>query len=267
AGWRAGGGPDTLAGEVAVVRAAGEGEGGLVAQDPRMGPIEPLHALGVGVWLRATEAGASLEGAIREARVPSRFLLAGVVGLTVLLFLLLMRVGPGTGAAAGPGPAPPHGWRLRGAALAGALVALDPVLVRSGRTATGTVLAVGLALGALLLAWELPARPALRWLPLVAAGAGLALLVSPLALGVLAVPVVAELLQGRHREAWRAMAALGLGIGLWLVLPVWVAGQDLTAGQAGWLLGRPPGEGPSARRWPPPRSAGCWSPPAWQPPS
>jgi hypothetical protein len=117
------------------------------------------------------------------------------------------------------------------------------VLVRSGRSATGTVLAVGLALGALLLAWELPARPALRWLPLVAAGAGLALLASPLALGMLAVPVVAELLQGRHREAWRAMAALGLGIGLWLTLPVWVAGQNLAAGQAGWLLGRPPGRG------------------------
>jgi hypothetical protein len=243
AGWRAGEGPDTLAGEVAVVRAAGGSEGGLVAQDPRVGPIEPLHALGVGAWLQATEAGGSLEGAIREARVPSRFLLAGVVGLTVLLFLLLMRVGPGTGAAAGPGPAPPQGWRLGGAALAGALVALDPVLVRSGRSATGTVLAVGLTLGALLLAWRLPGRPALRWLPLVAAGAGLALLVSPLALGVLAVPVVAELLQGRHREAWRAMAALGLGIGLWLTLPVWVAGQDLAAGQAGWLLGRPPGRG------------------------
>jgi hypothetical protein len=244
AGWSPGGGPDTLAGEVAVVRAAGGNEGGLVAQDPRMGPIDPLHALGVGAWLRATdEDGASLEGAIQKARVPSRFLLAGVVGLTVPLFLLLMRVGPGTGAAAGPGPAPPHRWRLGGAALAGALVALDPVLVRSGRSATGTVLAVGLALGALLLAWGLPARPALRWLPLVAAGSGLALLVSPLALGVLAVPVVAELLQGRHREAWRAMAALGLGIGLWLVLPIWVAGQDLAAGQAGWLLGRPTGRG------------------------
>jgi hypothetical protein len=243
AGWRADRGPDTLAGEVAVARAAGGSDGGLMAQDPRMGPIEPLHALGVGAWLRATEAGASLEEAIREARVPSRFLLAAVVGLTVLLSLLLMRVGPGTGAAAGPGPAPPHAWRRGGAALAGALVALDPMLVQSGRTATGTVLSVALALGALLLAWGLPARPVLRWLPLVAAGAGLALLVSPLALGVLAVPVVAELLQGRHREAWRAMAALGLGIGLWLVLPVWVAGQDLAAGQAGWLLGRPTGRG------------------------
>jgi hypothetical protein len=154
-----------------------------------------------------------------------------------------MRVGPGTGAAAGPGPAPPHRRRLGGAALAGALVALDPVLGQSGRMATGTVLAVGLALLALLVAWRLPGRPALRWLPLVAAVAGLALLVSPLALGVLAVPVVAELLQGRHREAWRAMAALGLGIGLWLVLPVWVASQDLTARQAGWLLGRPTGRG------------------------
>ena len=113
----------------------------------------------------------------------------------------------------------------------------------------------------------MPARPALRWLPLVAAGGGLALLVSPLALPVLAVPVVAELLQGRYQEAWRDMAALGLAIGLWLVLPVWVAGQDLGAGQAGWLLGRPPGAGPSPPRWPTPRSPGCWSPPAWPPPS
>jgi hypothetical protein len=247
AGWRGGGGPDTLAGEVAVVRAAGGSGGGLVAQDPRVGPIEPLHALAVGAWLRATEAGSSLEGAVREARVPSRFLLAGVVVLTVLLCLLLMRVGPGTGAAAGPGPTPPQlqddRWRLGAAALAGALVALDPVLVLNGRAATGTVLAVALALGALAVAWGLPARPTLRWLPLVAAVGGLALLVSPLALPLLAVPVVAEPLQGRHREAWRDMAALGLGIGLWLALPMWVAGQGLDAGQAGWLLGRPPGRG------------------------
>ncbi|HYN18892.1 MAG TPA: hypothetical protein VEY96_12485, partial [Actinomycetes bacterium] len=252
AGWRWGGGPDSLAGEVAVVRAAGGSEGGLVVQDPRVGPIEPLYALGVGVLLRGAEAGTSLEEAIRDARGPSRFLLAGVVALTVLLFLLLMRVGPGTGAAAGPGPAPPHGqegqgrerlWRLGGAALAGLVVALDPVLVRSGRAATGTILAVVLALATLALAWGLPARPTLRWLPLVAAGGGLALLVSPLALPVLAVPVVAELFEGRYREAWRDMAALGLGIGLWLVLPAWVAGQDLGPGQAGWLLGRPPGRG------------------------
>ena len=33
--------------------------------------------------------------------MPSRFLLAGVVVLSVLVLLLLMRVGPGTGAAAG----------------------------------------------------------------------------------------------------------------------------------------------------------------------
>ena len=51
---------------------------------------------------------------------------------------------------------------------------------------------------------------------------GLALLVSPLALPVLAVPVVAEFLQGRHRQAWRDLAALGLGIGLWLALPIFI---------------------------------------------
>jgi hypothetical protein len=250
AGWRGSGEPDTVAGEVAVVRAAGGSEGGLVARDPRMGPIAPLHALVVGTWLRVTEAGGSLEGVIREARGPSRVVLAGLVGLTVLLFLLLMRVGPGSGAAAGPGPAPPQGrrrgWRLGGAALAGALVALDPLLVRNGRAATGTILAVALALGALALAWGLPARPALRWVPLVGAVGGLALLVSPLALPVLAVPVVAELLEGRHREAWRGMAALGLAVGLWLLLPIWVAGQGLDPGQIGWLLGRPPGRGPLA---------------------
>ncbi|HSO51906.1 MAG TPA: hypothetical protein VL330_04000, partial [Actinomycetes bacterium] len=246
AGWVGGGGADTRAGEVAVVRAAGGSEGGLGVQDPMVGPIEPVYALAAGVWLRATEAGGSLEAVVREARVPSRFLLAGVVGLTCVLFLLLMRVGPGSGAAAGPGPAPPQSgrrWRLGGAALAGALVALDPLLVQSGRAATGTVLAVLLAVGTVVLAWGVPARPTLRWLPLVAAGGGLALLVSPLALPVLAVPVVAELLQGRYQEAWKDMAALGLAIGLWLLLPVWVAGQDLGAGQAGWLLGRPQGRG------------------------
>jgi colicin import membrane protein len=250
AGWRSDGGPDTRAGEVAVVRAAGGAGGGLVAQDPRMGPVSPLHALAVGTWLRMTGTKASLEGAVREARVPGRFLLAVVVALTVVLFLLLIRVGPGTGAAAGPGPAPPRGWerasRIGGAALAGVLVALDPLLVRNAREATGTILALLLALGALALAWSVPARPALRWLPLVAALGGLALLASPLAPPVLVVPVAADLLAGRHREAWRSMAAVALGIGVWLILPIWVAGQDLGPGQAGWLLGRPPGRGPVA---------------------
>ena len=250
AGWVGNGWADTRAGEVAVVRAAGGSGGGLVVQGPRVGPIEPLHALGVGAWLRVTEAGGPLEAVIREARAPSRFLLAGVAGLTAVLFLLLIRVGPGSGAAAGPGPAPLQRpgrlWRLGGAALAGALVALDPLLVRGGRSATGTVLAVLLAVGTVALAWGVPARPALRWLPLVAAGGGLALLVSPLALAVVAVPVVAELIQGRYQEARKDMAALGLAIGLWLLLPAWVAGQDLGAGQAGWLLGRPSGRGPVA---------------------
>jgi hypothetical protein len=247
AGWRSGGGPDTRAGEVAVVRAAGSPGGGLVAQDPRVGPISPVYALAAGAWLGVTEAKASLEGTVREARVPGRFLLAGVVALTVVLFLLLIRVGPGTGAAAGPGPAPPQrregARRIGGAALAGVLVALDPLLVGNGRAATGTILALVLALGALALAWGVPARPALRWLPLVAGLGGLALLVSPLALPVLLVPVAAELLAGRYREAWRSMAALALAIGVWLLLPVWVAGQELGPGQAGWLLGRPPGRG------------------------
>ena len=247
AGWRTDGGPGTQAGEVAVVRAAGGTGGGLVAQDPRMGPISPLHALAVGTWLRTTEAKASLEGTIQEARAPGRFLLAVVVALTVALFLLLIRVGPGTGAAAGPGPAPPQRWegagRTGGAALAGILVALDPLLVENSREATGTILALVLALGGLVLAWSVPTRPTLRWLPLVVASAGLALLVSPLALPVLVVPVAADLLGGRYREAWRSMAAVALGIGVWLILPVWVAAQDLGPGQAGWLLGRPPGRG------------------------
>ena len=247
AGWRSGGGPDTQAGEVAVVRAAGGAGGGLVAQDPRVGPISPVYALAAGTWLRVNEAKASLEGTVREARVPGRFLLAVVVALTVVLFLLLMRVGPGTGAAAGPGPAPPQRWegalRIGGAARAGVLVALDPLLVGNGRAATGTILALVLALGALALAWAVPARPALRWLPLVAALGGLALLVSPLALPVLLVPVTAEVLGGRYREAWRSTAALALAIGVWLLLPVWVAGQDLGPGQVGWLLGRPSGSG------------------------
>jgi hypothetical protein len=248
AGWRGDGGPDTLAGEVAAVRAAGSARSDLVVQDPRVGPIGPLHALAVGSWVEPREGDGSIEAAVRAARGPSRFLLAVAVALSVLLCLLLMRVGPGSGAAAGPGPAPPHGrpwpaWRLGVAGLAGALVALDPLLVRGGRSATGTALAVALALGALALAWALPPRPALRWLAPVAAVSGLALLASPLTLPMLAVPTVAALLDGRNRDARRALLALGLGAALWLVLPIWVAAQDLAPDQAAWLLGRPLGRG------------------------
>jgi hypothetical protein len=39
------------------------------------------------------------------------------------------------------------------------------------------------------------------------------------------------------------VAALGLGVALWVALPLWVAGRGLDAELAGWLLGRPPGRG------------------------
>jgi hypothetical protein len=251
AGWRADGGPDLLAGEVASARAAGSLARGpdLLLPDPRVGPVGPVHALAVRAWLRLTGADTetTLEAAVRAARTPGRVLLAGVVVLTVVLSLLLMRVGPGTGAAAGPGPAPPHrsppaqASRLGGAAAVGLLAATDPLLVRSGRVAAATALALLLALATLAAAWAPRRRPAP--LALIGAGAGLALLASPLALPILAVPVVAAVLERRPRAAGRALAALGIGVALWTALPLWVAGQGLDAGQAGWLLGRPPGRG------------------------
>jgi hypothetical protein len=259
--WRGGGGPDLLAGEVAATRAAGSlaRGSGLLLHDPRAGQVGPLHALAVGAWLRATGADAdtqsTLEAAVHAARAPSRVLLAGVVVLTVVLSLLLMRVGPGSGAAAGPGPAPPHrtparASRLGGAAAAGLLAAADPLLVRGGRVATDTALALLLALATLALAWA-PRRPA-RPPALLGAGAcaGLALLASPLALPLLAVPVVAAVL-GRDRRPGgppvdrtrRALVPLGLGVALWAALPLWVAGQGLDAERARQLLGGPPGRG------------------------
>src|SRR6266508_3114242 len=264
AGWRGDGGPDLLAGEVASAQAAGSlaRASGLLLPDPRVAPVGPVHALAVGAWLRLTGADTetTLEAAVRAARTPSRVLLAGVVVLTVVLLLLLMRVGPGTGAAAGPGPTPPHqspparASRLGAAAAAGLLAAADPLLVRSGRVAAGTALALLLALATLALAWA-PRRPAR--LTLIGAGAGLALLASPLALPLLAVPVVAAVLERRPRPdppghppgvprtppVARALAALGLGVALWTALPLWVAGQGLDAEQAGQLLGGPPGRG------------------------
>jgi hypothetical protein len=251
AGWRAEGGPDLLAGEVAAAQAARSLANGpdLLVPDPRVGQVAPVHALAVGVWLQLTGADTeiTMEAAVRAARVPSRALLAGTVALALLLSLLLMRVGPGTGAAAGPGPTPPHpsppsrASRLAGAAAVGLLAAADPLLVRSGRVATATALALLLALATLAVAWAPRRRPAR--LALLGAGAGLALLASPLALPTLAVPAVAAALERRPRAAVRALAALGLGVALWAALPLWVAGQGLDAERAGWLLGRPPGRG------------------------
>jgi hypothetical protein len=251
AGWRAEGGPDLLAGEVAAAQAARSLANGpdLLVPDPRVGPVAPVHALAVGAWLRLTGADTEtpIEAAVHAARAPSRALLAGTVALAVLLSLLLMRVGPGTGAAAGPGPAPPHpsppsrASRLGGAAAVGLLAAAEPLLVRSGRVATATALALLLALATLAVAWAPRRRP--PRLALLGAGAGLALLASPLALPTLAVPAVAAALERRPRAAVRALAALGLGVALWAALPLWVVGQGLDAEQAGWLLGRPPGRG------------------------
>jgi hypothetical protein len=155
AGWRAEGGPDLLAGEVAAVQAARSLAQGpdLLLPDPRVGQVGPVHALAVGARLRLTgaETDTTLEAAVRAARAPSRALLAVAVALTALLSLLLMRVGPGSGAAAGPGPTPPHPSppsraSLLGGAAAGLLAAADPLLVRSGRVATATALALLLAL-------------------------------------------------------------------------------------------------------------------------
>ena len=237
-----------------MVRAAGGSEGGLVVQDPRVGPIEPLYALGAGVWLRVTEAGGSLEAVVQEARVPSRFLLAGVVGSTPLCSSCCL-CGSGPVPVRRPGRVRPRrnpngggGWGGSGAGrgAGGARPAARAERAGGDRDGPGLVL---LAVGTVVLAWGVPARPTLRWLPLVAAGGGLALLVSPLALPVLAVPVVAELLRGRYQEAWKDMAALGLAI--WpLAAPAGMggrAGPGRRAGRGGCSAGHR-GEGRSPPR-------------------
>jgi hypothetical protein len=251
--WRGTGGPDVLAGEVAATQAAGSAAAGrLLLPDPRIGPVSPLHAVAVGAWLRLTgpdtDTETTLEATVRAARAPSRALVAGAVVLTTILSLLLMRVGPGSGAAAGPGPAPPQGRRaaLLAAAATALLAAADPLLVRTGRVATGTALALALALATLAVAWAAPRPGSPRRLALLAAGSGLALLASPLALPLLLVPTVAALLERRRRAARHALAALGLGVALWTALPLWAAWQGLDAGQAVWLLGRSPDRGSPA---------------------
>ena len=110
-----------------------------MVQEPRPGPIEPLQPLALGAWLRATEAGGLLEGAIREARVPSRFLLAGVVVPSVLVLLLLMRVGPGTGLAAATLP-----WRHRSGARSDPPSPAARLLAWTATTAAGALVAAAL---------------------------------------------------------------------------------------------------------------------------
>ena len=110
-----------------------------MVQEPRAGPIEPLQPLALGAWLRATEAGGLLEGAIREARVPSRFLLAGVVVPSVLVLLLLMRVGPGTGLAAATLP-----WRHRSGARSDPPSPAARLLAWTATTAAGALVAAAL---------------------------------------------------------------------------------------------------------------------------
>jgi hypothetical protein len=260
AAWR--GGPDVLAGEVATAQAAGSAAAGRpLLPDPRVGPVSPLHAAGLGGWLRVarSDTDTTLEATVRAARAPSRALAATAAALTVVLSLLLMRVGPGSGAAAGPGPAPPHpppARRLAAAAAAGLLAATAPLLVHTGRVATATALALVLALATLALAWTAPPPWSPRRLALLAAGAGLALVASPLALPLLLVPPVAAMAERRPRAARQALAAVGLGAALWAALPLWLAGQGLDPWQAGRLLGRPPGRGSAA-------ASLAASPPSW----
>jgi hypothetical protein len=102
--------------------------------------------------------------------------------------------------------------------------------------------------------------PSGRGLPaLLGAGAcaGLALLASPLALPLLAVPLVAAVLErhprpegpgrgspgGRFRPPRSVGPVLGLGVALWAALPLWIAGQGLDPERARQLLGGPPGRG------------------------
>lgn len=169
----------------------------------------PLSFLAQAGWLLLLgRADADLPAAIEATR-----LLTAVVTVVdvLLLVVLVSRLMPNAG-------------RRRRHVLLIALVALaatDPILLRYGRLDVIEPFAVLACLVTLNLALVLRHRPAAVFVPVVGLVTGIALLTKEIGIFMLVTPLLHAAL-GRDGERVRTAAgALVVGVGLWLLFPLW----------------------------------------------
>lgn len=169
----------------------------------------PVSFLLQAAWLTVTgHASAPLADAIHAARTLTATAAAANVCLVALLaYRLAERASTG---------------RRRVLMLVVAVVAaLDPVLLRYSRLATIEPIALCACLVVLHLAWTLRRRSALVHVSAVGVTSGLALLTKEITVVLVVVPVLFALLERDRPLLRRSLAALGLGVALWLLFPLW----------------------------------------------
>ncbi len=210
-GWNLTGSPDTQYDEVVYTRAAQQvAQGGELTWTNRpMFVHPPLSFLGQAGWLDAVGRAA---GPLHQAIPAARWLSAAAAAAAVVLLAVLAgRLMP----AAGPRR------RLLLIGVVAVLAALDPVLLRYGRLAIIEPFALLGCLATLLAAVALRRRRAAVWVAVVGLGTGLTLLTKEVAVFMLLTPTVHALLGRDRRRLGRAVAALGVGLGWWLLFPFW----------------------------------------------
>ena len=151
-----------------------------------------------------------LEASVRAARMFAGIATVLVVVLTVLIVRRL---------AADASP------RRRAVltAVVVALAATDPIVLRYMRMALIEPFAIALSLLALFLAIVLDRRGTATFVAVVGAVTGLALITKEMSVFLVATPLVYAALARDGARVKRALGALAVGGGVWLVFPVWAA--------------------------------------------
>jgi O-antigen/teichoic acid export membrane protein len=211
--WNVPNSPDTLYDEVVYTRAAQRvaSTGQLTWTGSPIFIHPPLYFLTQGAWLKLTGAA---QRPVFEAIHDVRLLTAGFtalgVGLTAALAFSL---------SAGAAP-------VRRAAVAGGaalLMTFDPILLRFGRLGMIESLAIAVSLLTLYVAWSTRRVSPRIWIPVVGLLSGVALLVKEITIVLLVIPLLFAAVSGNRRMAGRSVAALGIGVGFWLLFPAWAA--------------------------------------------
>ena len=169
----------------------------------------PVFFLAVGAWLKLTghESSSILEG-IHAAR----YLGAGFDVLAVVLIGLAARVWS---------PQRPAAIRGRVVVTAMALAAINPFLLRFGRTVLIEPMGLCLGLATLLLAWRVRSSPTRWYVGIVGLAIGVTILTKMPALFLVCGPMVASLLGRDWRGMRRNVGALLVGAFVWLSFPAW----------------------------------------------
>lgn len=209
--------PDTVYDEVVYTKAAQNVATGwhLTWTNEPLFVHPPLSFLAQAEWLRLLGVAHSpLVDAIHAAR----FLSATVGAVNVVLVAWLVNR---LSAAAGP--------RRRGllTIVVALLAATDPVLLRFSRLAIIEPFALLASLVTLHVAWSLRRRSAFGYISAVGLLTGIAVLTNEISVFLIVTPIVFALLERSWTLVRRTVGAAAVGLGLWLLFPLWALQLEL----------------------------------------